>query len=91
MPKRQRATDAMQEYIQEGSQKKASKQTSKKTKKPESKKASKETITFRLDADVARSLRKVSGERRTDRIDPYKVQDIISDAIRLWIKKYGKS
>ena len=48
------------------------------------------TKTLRLPVSTIRELERMSGERKPDRIAPWKVQDIVNEALKEYFTKQGK-
>jgi hypothetical protein len=46
-------------------------------------------VTVRLEPDVAEPLSRASAERKNKRLEPYKQQDIIGDALKQWLLDAG--
>jgi hypothetical protein len=47
------------------------------------------TVTVRLEPDIAEALSRASAERKIKRLEPYKQQDIIGDALKQWLLDAG--
>ncbi len=49
----------------------------------------KESITVRLDPELAREVRRACALRAVDREVPYKQQDVVAAALRDWLKRHA--
>jgi hypothetical protein len=47
------------------------------------------TVTVRLEPDVVAALVQASAERKVKRLHPHSQQDIIGDALKLWLRDAG--
>ena len=47
------------------------------------------TLTVRLEPDVVAALVQASAERKVKRLQPHSQQDIVGDALKLWLRDAG--
>jgi hypothetical protein len=47
------------------------------------------TVTVRLEPDVVAALVQASAERKVKRLHPHSQQDIVGDALKLWLRDAG--